>query len=535
MVKAGVRLCLAVLAAAGLSTNISGQAASASSPQIAPSLQFTDPAVQARLGVPYQAAIDNLLVTNTVPYGRGVKGRRYNQTGLLARTPATFVRAGGGYKQPWTRDASVNSWNAASLLEPAVARNTLFAVVKRVKRGKSGPAGKLGTLPGTLIVQQDNQWWDQTIWAIAAWNHYLVTGDRAFLALAYQTAVDTLAREKQLHYSGGGQGSSGRGLYEGPAFLNDGIAGYPAPPADATESRGSFVLVYPGADKIMVLSTNCIYVEAYRSAARMAEALGKPETGLNAQADALTKAIQKTFWLPGKGRFGYLLQADGVLDESQESAGMAFAMLFGVATPEQAASMVKVAEVAPRGIVDVAPSFPRYDAEHPGRHNEIVWPPIEAFWAQAVAASGNVQAFARETETLAGLARGSGGHFWEIYNAQTGVPDGGWQVGHQWDVQPDQTWSATGYLRMVYAGLFGMQFFEDGLRFSPTLPEGWGPVSLSGVHYRHAVLSVKLSGRGQGVRSFKLDGVVQTKPEIPTGIMGAHTVEIELGDGPGLQ
>jgi hypothetical protein len=27
------------------------------------------------------------------------------------------VRAGGGYPQPWTRDASVNSWNATSLLD----------------------------------------------------------------------------------------------------------------------------------------------------------------------------------------------------------------------------------------------------------------------------------------------------------------------------------------------------------------------------------------------------------------------------------
>ena len=41
---------------------------------------------------------------------------------------------------------------------------------------------------------------------------YVVTGDRAFLALAYQTAVDTLAREKQLHFN------VERGLYEGPAF-----------------------------------------------------------------------------------------------------------------------------------------------------------------------------------------------------------------------------------------------------------------------------------------------------------------------------
>jgi hypothetical protein len=355
---------------------------------------------------------------------------------------------------------------------------------------------------------------------------YVVTGDRAFLALAYQTAVDTLAREKQLHFN------VERGLYEGPAFLNDGIAGYPVPPADPTESRGSFVLAYPGADKGMVLSTNCIYVEAYRSAARMAAELGKPGGDLNAQVDGLVAAIQKAFWLPEKGRFGYLLWADlpgtDALDESQESAGIAFSMLFGVATPEQAASMVKAVEIAPRGIADVTPSFPRYDAEHPGRHNVIVWPPIEAFWAQAAAQAGDGAAFGREMETLAGLAAGSGGKFWEIYNAQTGVPDGGWQVGHQWESQPDQTWSATGYLRMVYAGLFGMRFGVEGLTLGPMLPEGWGAVSLAGVRYRGAVLTIRLTGSGRVVRSFKLDGVVHGTPEVPATLRGAHVIEMEM-------
>ncbi len=160
----------------------------------APVLEFAKPEVQARLGVPYQAAVENLLVTNTVSYGKGAKGRRYNQTGLLSRRPGTFVRAGGGYKQPWTRDASVNSWNAASLLEPGVARNTLWAVVKRESRSSRQTGAqndnRIGEQPGKhgggsdrlgrLIVQQDNQWWDQTIWVVAAWNHTWSRGTGRF-------------------------------------------------------------------------------------------------------------------------------------------------------------------------------------------------------------------------------------------------------------------------------------------------------------------------------------------------------------------
>src|ERR1039458_5414036 len=73
-----------------------------------PGVQFANPNTQKLLGTAYTEALDNLLVTNTVPYDEAT----YNSTGLLDSTPGTFIRAGGGYAQPWTRDASINSWNA---------------------------------------------------------------------------------------------------------------------------------------------------------------------------------------------------------------------------------------------------------------------------------------------------------------------------------------------------------------------------------------------------------------------------------------
>ena len=479
----------------------------------APVLQFASSEKQAMLGLPYQSAVDNLLRVNTVAYATHGKARVYNQTGLLTTEPAMFFRAGGGYDQPWTRDASVNSWSAGSLLAPAVARNTLWSVVRRDAHGR-------------LIVQQDDQWWDQVIWAVAAWNHVLVTGDRAFLARAYETTQDTLVEDKRKHFN------ADRGLFEGAAFLNDGIAGYPVPPANARESHGSFVLNYPGADKMMAFSTNCLYVGAYRAAAQMATALHRPAeeaVGWTAAADALTARIRKTFWIADEGRFGYLLSPEGKLDGSQEGAGLAFSLLFEIATPEQAASVLRVAHVEPKGMTDVWPSFARYSEERPGRHNVIVWPPIQGFWAEAAARAGDLPVFAREVETLAQLAHGDRDKFWEIYNSQTGVPDGGWQVEHAWLAAPNQTWSATGYLRMIYAGLFGMRFQSDGLAFAPALPSGWGDVSLAGVRYRHAVLRVQLHGTGTVVRSFQVDGVEQTTHLLPAGLRGKHRVDIVLG------
>lgn len=481
----------------------------------APELRFSRRESQARLGAAYRAAVRNLMVVNTVPVKDSPDAGSYDQTGLL-RAPMVFIRAGGGYDQPWTRDASVNSWNAANLLEPEVARNTLWAVVKREKNGR-------------LIVQQDKEWWDQVVWVTAAWKHYEVTGEREFLRRAYETAVDTLRVDRAKHYD------ARYGLFEGPAFLNDGIAGYPAPPADATESRGSFVLDYPGADRLMALSTNCLYVAAYENAAKMAEALGRPAdevAALRERGERLAARVRARFWMKGEGRFGYLMEGVGAkagkLQRYQEGSGEAFAVLFGVATPEQAREAVKNTTWMREGVPDVWPSFARYSVERPGRHNTIVWPMVEGFWGDAAARVGDTKAFARAMSGLAGLAMGSGGDFYEIYNGTTGRPDGGWQVGTHWKSQPNQTWSATAYLRLVYTDLFGMRLRAEGIGFQPTLPRGWGAVRLTGVRYRGAVLTIELRGAGDRVKSFRLDGKKRKKAWVPAGLKGRHVVEIVM-------
>ncbi|MCG6955326.1 MAG: hypothetical protein LJF04_04970 [Gemmatimonadetes bacterium] len=483
-----------------------------------PTLTFVDSASQATLGVAYEHALGNLLDVNTVRYDAAV----YDITGLLADPPGTFIRAGGGYGQPWTRDASVNTWNAASLLEPVVAKNTLWAVVQRRS-------------DGGLVVQQDNQWWDQCVWIVSAWNHYLVTGDRPFLADAYRTAIHTLDGRRAADFD------PAYHLFRGPGFFNDGIAGYPVPPATDPETS-SFVLDYPGTRAQMTMSTNALYVEAYRRAARMATELGEPAadvTRLRETADSLTSSINTHFWLPDQGRYGYFIHhgdddRDGSLDESQEGAGLSFGILFHIADSARARSILGQVHEEPWGIPDVWPHFARYDDDHPGRHNVIVWPMVQGFWARAAAEVGDTAVLAREVTRLASLANDpdkGAGTFWEIHNARTGVPDGGWQTGHHWDSQPDQTWSATAYLGMIHLGLFGMHFTTRGMELRPLLPAGWGDVTLAGVPYRGMTLDITLTGAGTTVRSFTLDGVETPTHLVPATLTGTHRVEIALGAG----
>ncbi len=476
-----------------------------------PTLAFADGSSQAVLGAAYTKALTNLLDINTVRYDPA----EYNQSGLLTDPPGTFIRAGGGYPQPWTRDGALNAWNAASLLNAETARNTLWSVVRRQENGQ-------------LIVNQDNQWWDQVVWLTGAWNHYLVTGDRRFLTDAYQAATNTLKVRKSLNYN------PAYGLFQGPSFFNDGIAGYPAPPGDATDSRGGFVGSYPATNTMMALSTNALYYDAYRSAALMAAELGRPAdeaAALATAADTLKKTINQRFWIPEKGTYGYFIHdgdsMSGKLDESEEGTGLSFVILFDIADAARAKSVLRNTHVQPHGIVDVYPHFPRYSEARPGRHNNIVWPMIQGFWADAAAKSGDQARFAGETVRLAHLANSSGG-FYEIYNAQTGVPDGGWQTGHHWGPLADQTWSATAYLRMIYRGLFGMRSVANGMRFEPTLPAGWGDVSLSGVRYRGMTLNIELRGSGNVISSFTLDGKAVYNRSVPANLTGEHTVRITL-------
>jgi hypothetical protein len=478
-----------------------------------PTLTFANAAAQSTLGQAYSLALKNLLDINTVPYSSAD-----DSSGLLQNPPGTYIQAGGGYPEPWTRDDAVNSWNGASLLEPQVAANTLWAVVTKQSNGQ-------------LIVQQDDETWDMVVWITAAWNQYLLTGDTTFLQNAYQTTVNTLNLQESNAYN------SSYGLFEGPAFFNDGIAGYPAPPANATESLGSYVESYPGTTTQMTLSTNELYYSAFLDAAQMASTLGQPAStvaSLNAQAAALKTAINKYLWDPATGMYGYFIHGNdslqGQLDPTQESSGLSFAILFGIASPAQAQSIMQNTDVQSAGIVDTYPAFPRYSAAEPGRHNVTVWPLTQGFWADAAAHAGDQARFASEVESLAELADSSG-EFWEAYNAWTGVPDGGWQTGSHWSAAPDQTWSATAYLRMIYDDLFGMNFTTSGITFAPTLPAGWGNVTLTGVQYRGATLNIDLQGSGNDISSFTLDGATVAGDSIPATLTGTHTVSITLTSG----
>ncbi|MFE7174225.1 glycosyl hydrolase family 65 protein [Streptomyces sp. NPDC057616] len=500
-----------LLAAAGL-LGLAGAAAPArGNGYTMPVLTFADPDTHRRLGSLHTTAVMALADTHTIRADPAV----YDKAGLLAYPPGTVVRAGGGYPAPqrWTRDAAVNAWSAASLLAPDVGRNTLWSVVDR---GPHGP-----------VVQQDDQWWDQVVWILAARHHYRVTGDRDFLAEAARAATNTLAARRDSDFD------SARGLFRGPSFMNDGISGYPDPPA-AADVHSSFVLDHPGTERLICLSTNCLYFGAHSALADMAGRLGEPERArsLRAEAARLREAVHRWLWREEAGTYAYLLHDDDTVDTSQEGAGLALALLCGVADRRRARRVLDTTHWQPHGIVNVWPHFPRFDDRRPGRHNVMVWPMVHGLYGNAAAEAGRTDLFARSVEQLAGLVAGSGDGFYELYDSISGAADGGWQEGgsgraEHFDSEPDQTWSVTAYLRLLHEGLFGLAFAEDAVRLRPCLPPHWGPVSLRGLRYREMTLDIALSGGGSRVRSCAIDGR-PAKPLLPADGTGHHTLDLVL-------
>jgi hypothetical protein len=384
------------------------------------------------------------------------------------------------------------------VLDPALARSTLLAVCQR-------------TAGGGRVIAQDDQWWDQIVWVLAAWQHYLATGDRDFLGEAFaigRASVEILHRERF---------RPSYGLYAGPAFMQDGISGYPTPPATAAEET-SFVLDYPAAHEIMCLSTNAIYAGAYRDLAAMATELGEEPRPYENRSFALRSAVNARLWNDEAGLYEYFVPGSGGGDRHQEAAGLAFAVISGVAEPARADRILTAAHRSPRGVVSVWPPFAdRYSEQKPGRHNAICWPMVMGLFGVAGAVAGRSDVVAECLEDIARLAAGSQNRFDELYDAVTGRVTGGWQCGREWESVPDQTWSATAYLRLVHTGLLGLDAQVDGLHVRPVAPGGFGELRIEDYRYREATLDLVTTGAGE-VAAVWCDGV-----EVPSGrpVLGA--------------
>jgi glycogen debranching enzyme len=412
--------------------------------------------------------------------------------------PEPCLLAGLVYDTPWTRDAAINTWNGLAFLAPAVARSTLRAVLTRQADGGLAIGG---------------QYWDAIIWACGAWAYWQATGDRPFLVEALEAVSNSLRRFEREEFD------AATGLFRGGSCFQDGLAAYGDRYADTADGNAGVEHWLPrdaamrhpvGAGfPAQPLSTNALYYQGYVLAGRMAAALGvAADPAWSAKAAALGAAIERHLWDAARGQYRHYHDAWGG-DDRQEGLGWSFAILFGLADAPRAAALARVAHRAAAGLPCLWPTFERYarlGAGCYGRHSGTVWPQVNAFWAEACLAAGDTAQFAAEFLGLAARAKRDG-QFAEIYHPDTGLPYGGVQesaapdydLRSVWFVGRRQSWCATGFVRMVIHGLFGLRPEADGLRFQPACLPGWegAEISLTGLPWRAHTLDLCMEGRGR--------------------------------------
>jgi len=409
--------------------------------------------------------------------------------------------AGESWPQLWTRDTAYAIDLACALVQPVAARNTLRSLTEHV--------GGIGACWAQDVCGHFGGWpnlTDAIAGTIGAWALYRVTGDAALLTWAYGVTANSLARAERDAYH------ADSGLFTGCASFMESNSAYP----ERYAWRGRLV------GRTKALSTNLLYYRAYNLAGRMAQILGRTGRTFQARAEQLQAAINRRLWMPAQGYYAYLEDENGDQNTHMEGSGEAFAVLWGAADPIACARILTNVPVTDWGIPCQWPQYPEwmdYRREDPDYyHNGMVWPFVQGYWAWAAATQRRLTVFQRELERCLALTQRSD-TIQEFYRPEDGAPDGSRR----------QLWSAAGLLSMIYHGLFGMAFQEDGITFAPVVPRTFDTIRLTNVTYRRSTLAITVRGAGARIVRFALDGQPAIHPRISAALTGPHTIDIQLG------
>jgi hypothetical protein len=493
----------------------------------------------------------------------------YYKSGILEKSAPCLV-AGLSYPDPWTRDASFNTWSGAGLLMPEVMKNTLLSCLTRGDAAAGHGDGcfdVLGSQVPPEVLSISGQYWDRVIWAVGAWAYYCQNGDKEFLELAFEAVTNSLpyleendwAEDHQL-FRGGACIADGLGAY-GDLYSNvkkSGIFHWPELNPDKRHPKGAGL-------PLMALSSNCLYVESYRLLGLMALELGRePDPHWEEMRRKVISGIQTHLWDAEAGFFKVYCDPWDSSGNRQECLGNCFALLFDVATEEQRSLVVKNQPFLAYGPPAVWPDHPRYaKANVPiqsfpkGRddiaaenlvlsrfptirnglagHGGIVWPLMMGLHGEVVLREGRADLFERELRLMAEVfCRAVQSP--ECVHPECGAPGGAVvEVGGTPDTIERaascyrQTWSATSYLRLILHGVFGMECRPDGLRFHPCLPEGIECAELIGVPWRQALLHIEVRRSWRRETHVEIDGRELPDGFLPAGLTGEHRIIVSIG------
>ena len=403
------------------------------------------------------------------------------------------LSAGAKWPGVWTRDVALASILSLAIVAPDAVKASLLAKVDSSGRIIQD-TGTGGSWPNSS---------DRMVWALAAWELYAATGDRAWLRRAH----DVIARsaEADLHAVRDAE----TGLFNGESsFLDWREQSYPRwmQPADIYRSQN--------------LGTNAVHYGAYRVLASMARALGEPAARWDSVAEGIARGMSERLWQPQRGWFGQFRygRAHLALSPRAEGLGEALASITGAASLAQRQALMRSAPVVQYG----TPSFWPYIPGERFYHNAAIWPFVTAYWTWAAAEGGST---AQVQHGLDNLARAAALF---LTNKENMVAATGHYEGTALN-SDRQLWSVAGMLAATYRLLLGVRLEPDRMVFRPMVPPSYGGERvLRGLRYRDATLDITVRGHGDGVASVRIDGRPAERAEVAATLTGAHAVEITM-------
>lgn len=415
---------------------------------------------------------------------------------------------GVNWHKVWTRDTAMAVHYSLAWIFPQESENCALEKVV----GQEGSytfeqdTGTGGSYPVSV---------DKIITQIATWEQYLTTGNTEHLNYFYDITKNTIEQDYHVAFdakSGLFKGETGGLDHRDKTYPDWMSETYEESLANIAESKSSIV--------------NIIYTEVLDILRRSAEILGKDEAEIQRWAtlhDELKAAVNEHFWLEDRGMYASWEYPDYMgspVADKIDVISNGYALMFDIGTPEQQEQIMKNYPMVLYGAPTV---FPQKNGRQGGTiyHNRGVWPGWEGTLMIGAHQKGNLQL---ADEIWKSCIRGAAMCLTnkEVIDFTTGA-----------GLHSDrQLWSVASTLAGYYRVLFGMEYTEDGITFNPFIPE-WleGPFELSDYTYRNATLNIKLSGTGDVIQSFKLDGEeVGADYVLPTDISGAHTIEIVMTD-----
>jgi hypothetical protein len=412
---------------------------------------------------------------------------------LLNIRPDGAFMAGKEWGGVWTRDISYAIHLAFAAMHPEASKTSLMHKVKNKRIIQDTGTG--GSWPAST---------DRTVWAIAAWEVYLVTGDQQWLEEAFEILQNTWKDDLKVAFN------HKTGLYFGESsFLDWREQTYPKwmLPVDIYASQN--------------LGTNAVHFQMNRILSMMAQQLNQPYADYDSIASLVGAGINKQLWLPEQGYYAQYIYGrnHSIVSPRAEALGEALSVLFDIPDATQQQLIVNSTPVSEFGIPSIWPQIPGIQPYH----NNGIWPFVQGYWTLAAAKTKNeaavMQSIAAIYRQAAMFATNK-----ENFVATTGDYKGT-------AINSDrQLWSVAANLSLVLKVYFGMDYQVDGLHFKPFIPEMLqGDKSLKAFPYRNATLDIAIVGTGHEVLSFELNGEKTDKHFIPADLTGHHTLIIRMG------